>query len=69
MNTQEITEIRNLTSDEIEHASGALRVTIGPIRIKVLEDGLIASLAIDGVGSLNLDEHGVWGNIGSHSFP
>ena len=71
MNTQDITEIRNLTSDEIEHASGAFKASFGPFRIKVGEDGLILSLGIDGVGSFNVDEAGVWGSFGGkgYSFP
>ena len=71
MNTQDITEVRNLSSDEIECVSGALKVSFGPFRVKVLEDGLILSLGIDGVGSFNVDEAGIWGSIGGqgYSFP
>ena len=60
MNTQEITEVRNLTSDEMEDVSGALRIQIGPVRIKVLEDGLIFGISMDGVGAFCIDDHGVW---------
>ena len=35
MNTQEMTEIRNLTSDEMEDVSGALRIQIGPVKNQV----------------------------------
>ncbi len=60
MNAQDVTEIRPLTSAEVEDVSGAFKMDIGPVRIKVLEDGLILSVAIQGVGSLNLDEGGFW---------
>ncbi len=71
MNTQDTAEIRNLTSDEVEQASGALKASFGPFRVKVGEDGLILSLGIDGVGSFNIDDHGVWGSVGGvpYSIP
>jgi hypothetical protein len=62
MNSQANAEIRYLTSTEIEHASGALTLSAGPLRLKVGEDGLYVSLQIDGVGSVNVDGGGVWGD-------
>lgn len=71
MNSQDNAEIRGLTANEIEEASGAAKLVIGPVRIKAGEDGLIFSLSIDGVGSFNIDDHGIWGNLGrqGYSFP
>ncbi len=60
MNAQDVTEIRTLTSAEMEDVSGAFKMDIGPVRIKIFEDGLILSVAVKGVGSLNLDEGGFW---------
>ena len=58
--TQETAQIRNLTSDEVETISGALKLSVGPFSAKIWEDGLYVSLGIDGVGSFNLDPHGPW---------
>jgi hypothetical protein len=71
MHTQETTEMRNLTSDEIDDVSGALKVSLGPFRVKIAEDGLILSLGIDGVGSFNIDSGGIWiaGRKGIVSIP
>ena len=60
MNTQEITEVRNLTSDEMEEISGALSVRIGPVGIKLFEGSMIFSIAIDGVGAFCIDDQGPW---------
>jgi ABC-type siderophore export system fused ATPase/permease subunit len=60
MNTQEMTEIRNLTSDEMEDVSGALKIQIGPVRIKVLEGEMIFSISMDGVGAFCIDTQGIW---------
>lgn len=60
MNAQEITEIRNLTSDEMEDVSGALMFRIGSVRIQILEGEMIFSVSVDGVGSLNIDTGGAW---------
>jgi hypothetical protein len=68
MNTQDTTELRDLTSDEIEDVSGALKGSLGPFRVKYFEDGLYFSLSIDGLGSFNVDDEGVWGNVGSRDF-
>jgi hypothetical protein len=68
MNTQGITEIRNLTSDEMEDASGALKASFGPLRVKLAEDGLFFSLGIDGVGSFNVDGGGIWGDWGGKGY-
>jgi hypothetical protein len=68
MNSQDNTEIRNLTSAEIEHTSGALTLSAGPLRLKVGEDGLLFSFQIDGVGSVNIDTGGVWGDWRGKSY-
>ena len=60
MNTPETSAIRNLTADEQEQVCGAVKVVIGPVKVKIMEDGLIFSLAIEHVGSFNVDEDGVW---------
>jgi hypothetical protein len=58
--TQETAQIRNLTSDEVETISGALKLSVGPFNAKFDEDGLFLSLGIDGVGMFNIDAFGVW---------
>ena len=68
MSTQDTTGIRSLNSDEIEDVSGALKGSVGPFRGKLFEDGLILSFSIDGVGSFNVDDQGVWGNVGGFDF-
>lgn len=68
MNTQDDAQIRSLTSEEIEDVSGALKITVGPVRIKLFEDGLIFSVAVNGVGSFNVDDQGVWGDVGGHGY-
>ena len=49
MNTQEMTEIRNLTFDEIEDVSGAVILELGRVRIKLFEDYQIFAIQVGSV--------------------
>jgi len=68
MNTQDISEVRQLRADEIEDVSGALLFIAGRVVLKVGEGGVIFGFGVDNVGNVIIDGSGIHGTVGKQDY-